>query len=486
MLWHRVVLVLLLAATFSPAEGAAQNPAAGAAQVRERPDVVGLPWPEAVVRLRRLDLGVVRRDSLIASGVAEIVLRQIPGPGPMRPFRGPDTLLVAVIRPDTLAVTVTRPLPIVTPVPMRPDVVGLPWPEALARLRRLDLNVVRRDSLIPSGASEVVLRQIPGPGPMQPFRGPDTLMVSRVTPPRLVAVPDLVGESLPNAYRALEQLGLRPGPIQMEYHPSVPPARVARQRPAPGDSVLRETTVDLWQSLGRLPDTARVQVPTLVGLDLTTAETVLADSGLELSAVDTLSEVGGRNLISRQQPAPGTSVRVGSSVFLSLTLALVPEPVPVQPVTPGRRVPTLVGRTREEAGQVAAASELRMVPTRADWPTLIRGTRVTSQTPRPDTVVALGTAIAVTFAWSLPPVVVLSGAAGAAALGLGLTRKRWWRPPVVRLRLQSDSPTIEAAPGQDLLHAELTVTSVIEWERPEVSELPPTGGLISREEVSGG
>lgn len=168
-------------------------------------------------------------------------------------------------------------------------------------------------------------------------RGTGVRVSVEVGPP--ARVPNLIGLTLPDAVRRIEAATLRVGVVD-----SVPAdsdlGRVASQSPAPDSAVWQNTRVGFRIAVqGRW-----TTVPPLTGNTLDAAGRVLAEQGLALGTVVSVSQAGGRGLITHQSPLPGTRVNRGDSVGVRIADALVAgttqESVP--PPTPPPPPPTLI------------------------------------------------------------------------------------------------------------------------------------------------
>jgi beta-lactam-binding protein with PASTA domain/tRNA A-37 threonylcarbamoyl transferase component Bud32 len=148
------------------------------------------------------------------------------------------------------------------------------------------------------------------------------------------ALPDVVGKPLVQAERILTAKGLVIGTTTNRVNPA-PPGTVIRTDPPPGARVSKHAVVNLVVSTGD----ATVKVPNVVGLDLASAEAVLTNSHLGYK-VQFVQSNAQQNFVLSQSPGPGTTVRRGSKVIISI-------PQPTNQVT----VPNLIGLT---PGQAAA------------------------------------------------------------------------------------------------------------------------------------
>jgi beta-lactam-binding protein with PASTA domain len=260
-----------------------------------------------------------------------------------------------------------------------PDVVGLRTDEATRRLvaNGFRAQVARAPSERPRG---VVIRQRPAAGTALD-RGQTVTLVASQGPPT-VAVPDLVGLPLAEAFQRLEAAELRPRANRV-FSPR-PRGRVIRQQPAAGEEVERDSVVSLTASRGP----GRVAVPNVVGLNQTEAVARLEAAGLEadvarVPAADPAGTVVAQNPTSGRQVARGSAVRVNVSRGTSAaTTTTTTTTTTTRPGTTSSvaTVPDVVGRREGQAVRTVQAAGFRAdtYPVASSEP---RGT-VVAQSPR--------------------------------------------------------------------------------------------------------
>jgi beta-lactam-binding protein with PASTA domain len=134
-----------------------------------------------------------------------------------------------------------------------------------------------------------------------------TLAVSTLTTMRVVlsardvAVPPLVGRTVPDAGTdaAERDLVLR---IEGRRHdPRIPAERVVAQEPPPGATLKAHRAVRIWVSLGP----RRVSVPPVEGQSVRTAMVALEQSGVPLARVVTVEDEASEGTVVVQRPPPG-------------------------------------------------------------------------------------------------------------------------------------------------------------------------------------
>lgn len=230
------------------------------------PDLVGATAEDAVAAARDngwvLSLDEIRRDGTTEGEVLEV-----------DPEAGVD-----LEEGEILAVLVSKGEELITV----PDLVGQSREDAEARLDAVGLTVgdiSRRESeTIPAGSVIEVLLE-PGQIEVEPG-APIDLLISEGPASR--AVPE-VPESL-DADEARERLlNLRLVPAeQTEYSPDVPEGSVVRFEPSTGAVVEVDDPVTIVISLGPEP----IEVPQLVGSNVSEADRILKDLGFVVGGIE--------------------------------------------------------------------------------------------------------------------------------------------------------------------------------------------------------
>ena len=183
-----------------------------------------------------------------------------------------------------------------------------------------------------------------------------------------VTVPDVVGQAQATAESNIITAGLVVGTVTTSYSGSVPAGDVISQNPTGGSSVPPGSSVDIEVSLG----IQMVTVPDVVGQAQATAESNIIAAGLVVGTVTTSysGSVSAGDVIS-QSPAGSSSVVIGSSVDLVVSLGPAPVTVPdvvgqaqataeSNIITAGLVVGTV---TTESSGSVPAGDVISQNPT---------------------------------------------------------------------------------------------------------------------------
>jgi eukaryotic-like serine/threonine-protein kinase len=187
-----------------------------------------------------------------------------------------------------------------------PDVVGMAAENAdeLLSARKLRF-VVKGRQTHPSAEAGNVIEQ----SPLAQSRveaGAEVAVVLSTGPDRL-KVPDVIGQSLEDAQRALDAAGLRAGSV-MEVDAGEP-GKVTAVSPQPGTDIERGASVSL--AVAR----PKVVVPRLRGEHVRNARERIEKAGLVVGDVrETYDSRQRGNRVLSQEPGAGTAVPLGSKV----------------------------------------------------------------------------------------------------------------------------------------------------------------------------
>ncbi|MFB3818374.1 MAG: PASTA domain-containing protein [Candidatus Methylomirabilales bacterium] len=203
---------------------------------------------------------------------------------------------------------------------MEPDrvevtrVVGLESVAASELLKEAGLapRVVAEDfhTRIPKGH---VVSQRPPAGTRAKIGSEVRLIVSRGTDQ--IIVPDVAGQTLPQAQRTLSEAGLSTGRVSQIRSDAHPREQVIAQDPQPGAQVVRGTSIHLLQSLGPYEDS--LAMPDLRGRELVSAVNLLKD--LQIEATVVFQQAAAREgRVVAQDPPPGERVAVGARVRITV------------------------------------------------------------------------------------------------------------------------------------------------------------------------
>jgi beta-lactam-binding protein with PASTA domain len=181
---------------------------------------------------------------------------------------------------------------------------------------------------IPSGVSQVqpgMVKEVPT-GVLQVTPGMVMQLppgVSEVDPRRLTEVPDLKGHRQEELPAILEKSFLYPGAVASAYSDD-PVGVVTAQDPVAGRKVFRGTPVAVTVSRG--PDT--VPVPDVTIHSLSVARQMLARANLNVGNIVGMESEASADTVLDQRPSGGAKVSPGSSVDLTIAVAVKKVPVP--------------------------------------------------------------------------------------------------------------------------------------------------------------
>ncbi len=195
-----------------------------------------------------------------------------------------------------------------------PSVVHMDSVAASALIREAGLTprVVAEEfsQRIPKGH---VTSQRPARGTRATLGSEVRLFLSRGTDQ--LEVPNVAGNSLPQAQRILAEAGLNLGSI-MRIHSDVHAREgIIAQHPPAGSTATRGATIRLLQSLGPWQET--VTMPDLRGREMVTALNLLKELQVE-ARISFIQSVSRQGTVVGQDPLPGAKVKVGGQVQITV------------------------------------------------------------------------------------------------------------------------------------------------------------------------
>ena len=206
----------------------------------------------------------------------------------------------------------------------------------------------------------------------------------------LVSVPNVVGQQVDAARRVMVDRGLVPQ-FNNVSNAVAPQGEVTDQAPERDSRVTTGTTVQISVSSGP----GQAPVPNVAGSTQDTARTTLQLAGFDVQAVQLVDESSQqKDKVIGTDPGAGTVVPITTKITLRVASGKV-------------KVPALVGRDRSVATVTLSQLGLLADYTDVETPQAVDGT-VLEQTPPGDTVVDVGSRVAVKVAKkpALPPVTV--------------------------------------------------------------------------------
>jgi len=291
--WPLVAVVVLLAALIGG--GGAWAYVSSQVPTYEVPELEGKSEQEALELIARYGWEVERVEGRADGSVPGMVLSTDPAAGEL--LREGGTLRMVVSLGNELAAVPT-------------DLVGLTLDDARARLAEaggFTAEVVEEvfDEVVPAGVVTAIGPDVPGELPRE---SAVPLVVSKGPPPR--TIPDgLAGGTFEQAAAALAEEQLQATKVE-EFSDDVEAGTVIGTRPAAGEQVPRDSTVEVVVSKG--PDL--VTVPSVAGMDLDQAVAALESAGLTVG--DAFGPAKGNPF--ETDPPGGSEVRRGSTVDIYL------------------------------------------------------------------------------------------------------------------------------------------------------------------------
>ena len=224
-----------------------------------------------------------------------------------------------------------------------PVVAQLPLDDAEASLRASDLTITLTQVFSETVAKGVVIATDPKSGAALRKGSAVDLTVSKGK--ERYDAPDLVGTVASAAGATLAKNSLTLGTQRTAFDEKVAKGTVVTQDPKAGTPLKKGSAVDIVVSKGREP----ITVPDLRNTAIDEATTRLQGLGLKVSLGEPVNDdTVAKGRVLRQDPVKGTLFR-GDKV----TLVASKGPVLV-------RVPTVIGKQRDEASQILRAAGLKV------------------------------------------------------------------------------------------------------------------------------
>ena len=130
--------------------------------------------------------------------------------------------------------------------------------------------------------------------------------------PKPIVVPPIAGFDIKKATVQLAKLGLVVS-VATQIYDSSPVGDIISSDPVPGTTVKKGDTISLTVSKGPPP----VQVPNVVGMDVSTAKSTLAAAGFKVTVQNQLSTVV-LNKVYSQDPSGGAMATPGSTITIKI------------------------------------------------------------------------------------------------------------------------------------------------------------------------
>lgn len=293
-------------------------------------------------------------------------------------YRGDEALSPApggiVYREIRLSGARLEPCPIPPDRATMPHLLDRPEAEAIAILGRLGLKMGQRLTQRAPDRVGLVISQEPAAGtPITPTTSV-TLVIGTVEQGDTVAVPNIVGQTVPEADGLLQDVGLSLG--RRSEKTGAPVGTVLDQSPAAGTRVSPGTAVNVVVAVA--PPDERVVVPEVIGTFLQEAEVILKDTGLRVGRVS-FRDDDRVDRVLEQTPKAGERVAKETAVDLVVGRARAVEQV---------KVPDVLGQTLRGAAEILEATRLKVGQVTGS-----QDGRVREQKPQAGTEVQVGTPV---------------------------------------------------------------------------------------------
>jgi eukaryotic-like serine/threonine-protein kinase len=257
-----------------------------------------------------------------------------------------------------------------------PNVVGLRQELAVAKLEEKDLEADVQEQPNRDVEPGVVFEQNPKAGSRIQKGDAVTILVS--TGPKKVAVPKLVGKQYDDAIQMLDDAGLEWR--KKEIFSQRPVDQVVRQEPKAGEEVAEGSTVVLTVSKG----IEQVAVPNVLQQSQDSATAELQAAGFEVEIVEATSNETPEGVVFAQNPDPGTQMRKGSTV--QITVSTGPEQA---------TVPDVVGEDEDTGKQTLRDAGFRVKVEKTDTADPTQDGVVLDQDPQGDTPADQGSIVTI-------------------------------------------------------------------------------------------
>jgi len=189
-----------------------------------------------------------------------------------------------------------------------PSVKGKPWPQAQQELSNAGFKPEER--FVPGGKTKGIVAATAPAGGTAAAKG-STVRVNVYSGPAPANVPNVVGDSLPQATSALHSAGLN---YNLNYVDSTAPAgQITHQDPAPGSTVTKGTTVNIDVSNGPPQKT----VPDVIGYSSQQAVGALEAAGFKVvQQTQSVSDQSEDGTVLQQNPAGNSQAAEESTVTI--------------------------------------------------------------------------------------------------------------------------------------------------------------------------
>jgi serine/threonine-protein kinase len=215
-----------------------------------------------------------------------------------------------------------------------PKITGMTLQEATAALTQKGLKIGNQTETNDLAAAGTVIAQNPTAAATAPAGSSVDLTISKG--PKDTLVPDLTGQDLATAQQTLTDSKLKPGTIRRVASTAQPAGSVLSNDPPGGTQAPEGSTVNIILSSGP----KKVVMPEVYGLTSAEAMQKIQDAGLVPRTPSSFptNDPNLEDTVRKTSPQPGTPVREGSTVIISVYHYTAPTTVPTDtttaPVTP--------------------------------------------------------------------------------------------------------------------------------------------------------
>ncbi|GAA1077881.1 Stk1 family PASTA domain-containing Ser/Thr kinase [Nocardiopsis composta] len=240
-----------------------------------------------------------------------------------------------------------------------PELVGAERDEAARLLAEEDLGLRVSEKEVYSDEAAIGEVAEVSPDVGESILPGGTVTVALSKGPRSVELPEVVGEPVENARKALEDEGFSNVEVEETDSREAEPGTVLSCDPEPGEEADREGTVTLTVSAG-------IPVPDVTGEKAGDAREQLESAGITVEVVREFSDDVEKNTVISQDPEEGAQVGPGDTVTIT--------------VSDGKEefdVPDVTGKTVEEAEK-----ELKDLGLKVKVTVILGGDRVTDYKPK--------------------------------------------------------------------------------------------------------
>jgi serine/threonine-protein kinase len=304
----------------------------------EVPDLLGMSYSEAKEALNELSLGIQLGETRTSDEYepGQIIGQSVDAGTQV----DPNTTIVVDICGDGAEIEVL-------------DVLGYTQKKAVAALEELGFSVDVTEVYDNDVSEGNVISTSPKAG-SKASRGSVIKVIVSKGPEEeeeQVTVPTIEGLSEANAKAALVKANLASGTVTQDYSDTVEEGKVISQSVKSGTKVAKDTAISYVVSKGKKVTDVYIGNAEQNGSSESAVTNYLTKKGLVVSRSEAYSSSVAKGNVISYSPGNGSTVQVGSTV--NIVVSLGPEPVKTA------TVPSLTGKTRAEAQSALEAVGLK-------------------------------------------------------------------------------------------------------------------------------